>query len=127
MGKGESARRSERGSHPIVGGDGSKVAGVEIVQLTNEKVNVVRRKGIVLLKVIKSDERESGWEIPPKNMNGGARVLGGANNIHHWGVEREGWRNVNLNYNQGVVMHLRAPLKVVERTNKKGGSSKTGV
>ena len=79
------------------------------------------------MKIVESDEGKSSWEIPPKNMEGRARVLGRANNMHHRGVKREGWRNVNLNYNQGVVMHLRMPLKVVERTNKKGGSSKTGV
>ena len=42
MGKGESTRRAKRGSYLIVGSNGSEVAGMEIVQLTNEKVNVVR-------------------------------------------------------------------------------------
>ena len=34
---------------------------------------------------------------------------------------------MNLNDNQGVMMNCRVPLKVMERTNKKGGCSKTGV
>ena len=79
------------------------------------------------MKIVESDEGKSSWEIPPKNMEGGARVLGRANDMHHQGVRREGWRNVNLDYNPGVMMHLRTPLKVVECTNKKGGSGKTGV
>ena len=76
---------------------------------------------------MEGDKGKSSREIPPKDVNGRARVLGRANNMHHWGVKREGWRDVNLNYNQRVVMYLRVPLKVVERTNKKRGSSKTGV
>ena len=79
------------------------------------------------MKIIESDEGKSSWEIPPENMERRARVLGGANNMHHRGVKREGWGNVNLNYNQGIVMYFRTPLKVMERTNKERGCSKTGV
>ena len=42
MGKSESARRTEGGSNSIVGGDRSEVMIMEIVELTNKKVNVVR-------------------------------------------------------------------------------------
>ena len=35
-------RRVKRGGDSIVRGDGSKVASVEVVELTNKKVNVVR-------------------------------------------------------------------------------------
>ena len=42
MGKGEGARRAKRRGHPIVRGDRSKVSVVEVVQLTNKKVDVVR-------------------------------------------------------------------------------------
>ena len=79
------------------------------------------------MKIIESDEGKSIWKIPPKNMERRARILGGVNNMHHRGVKRKGWGNVNLNYDQGVVMHFRTPLKVVERTNKKRGSSETCV
>ena len=47
--------------------------------------------------------------------------------MHHWGVKRKGWRDMDLNDDQGIMMNGRAPLKVVERTNKEGRSSKTGV
>ena len=43
------------------------------------------------------------------------------------GVEGKGWRDMNLNNDQGVMVNCRAPLKVVERTNKERGSSETGV
>ena len=127
MGKGEGARRAKGRGHSVVRGDGSKALGVEVVQLANKKVDVVRGESVVLLQIIEGNEGEGGREIPPKNMKRGARVLGRANDMHHQGVKREGWRNVNLDYNQGVMMHLRTPLKVVECTNKKGGSGKTGV
>ena len=42
VGKSEGTRRAKRGGHPIVRGDGSKVPGVEVVQLTNKKVNFIR-------------------------------------------------------------------------------------
>ena len=42
MREGESARRAKRRGDSIVRGDGPKVASVEVVELTNEKVNVVR-------------------------------------------------------------------------------------
>ena len=79
------------------------------------------------MKIVESDERKSGWEIPPKNMKGRARVLGGANNMHYWSVEREGWGNMDLNYDQGVMMDSRTPLKIMKRTNKERRSSETCV
>ena len=127
MREGESTRRAEGRGDSIVGGDRPKVAIMEIVELTNEKVNVVRGEGIVLVEVVESDEGKSGWKVPPKNMNGRTGVLGRANNMHHRGVKGEGGGNVNLNYNQRVVMDLRPPLKVMECTDKKGGSGETGV
>ena len=68
----------------VAGGDGSKVVSVEVVELSNEKINVVRGEGVVLLQVIESDEGKSSRKIPPKDMNGGAGVLRGMDNMHHW-------------------------------------------
>ena len=127
MGKSEGARRAKGRSHPIVWGDGSEVSGVEVVQLANKKVNVVRGERIVLLQIVESDEGKGSRKIPPKDVNGGARVLRGANDMHHWGVERKGWGDVNLNNDQGVVMNLRTPLKVMKRANKERGSCETCV
>ena len=42
MGKGEGKRRAKGRGDSVVRGDGPEVASVEIVELTNEKVNVVR-------------------------------------------------------------------------------------
>ena len=42
MGKSERARRTKGGSYPLVWGDGSEVSVMEVVQLANEKVDVVR-------------------------------------------------------------------------------------
>ena len=42
MREGESARRAEGRSDPIIRSDGSEVMIMEIVELTNKKVNVVR-------------------------------------------------------------------------------------
>ena len=42
MREGESARRAKGGSDSIVGGDRPKVASVEVVELANKKVDVVR-------------------------------------------------------------------------------------
>ena len=111
----------------VVGGDRPKVAGVEVVELSNEKVDIFRGEGVVLLQVIKSNKGKGSREIPPKDVKRGARVLGGTNNMHHWDVERKGRRDMDLNYNQGVMMDSRAPLKVVEHTDKKRGCSKTSV
>ena len=127
MGKGESTRRTKGGGHPIVWGDGSKVPGMEVVQLANEKVDVVRGERIVLLQIVESDEGESSRKVPPRDMNGGARVLRRANDVHHWGVERKSWGNVNLNNNQGIMMNFRTPLEVMKRTNEEGGSSESCV
>ena len=127
MRKGESARRTKGRGHPIVWGDGSEVSGMEVVQLTNEKIDVVRGKRIVLLQIIESDKGESGRKIPPKNMNRGAGVLRGANDMHYRSAKGEGGGNMYLNDDQRVVMDFRSPLKVVERTNKERGSSETCV
>ena len=127
MGKGESTRGTKGRSHPIVWGDGSEVSSVEVVQLANKKVDVVRRERIVLLQIVESDEGKGSREVPPKDMNGGARVLRGANDMHHRGVERKGWGNMNLDDNQGIVMNFRTPLKVMKCTNKERGSSETCV
>ena len=40
--EGESTRRAKGGGDSVVGGDRPEVASMEIVELTNEKVNVVR-------------------------------------------------------------------------------------
>ena len=87
----ESARRTKGGGHSIVGSDRSEITGVEIVELANKKVDVVRGELIVLLQIIESDDWESGREIPPEDVNRGAGVLGRANNVYHWSVKREGW------------------------------------
>ena len=42
MGKGEGTRRSKRRGDSFVRGDGPEVTSMKIVELTNEKVNVVR-------------------------------------------------------------------------------------
>ena len=56
---------------------------MEIVQLPNKEVDIVRGECVVLLKIVKSNKGESSWEVPPKNMKRGARVLGRTNNMHH--------------------------------------------
>ena len=48
------------------------------------------------MKIIESDEGKSGQKIPPKDMNGRTGVLGRTNNVHHWGVKREGGGDVDL-------------------------------
>ena len=96
MRESESARGTKGRGNLIVGGDRPKVAGVEVVELSNEKINVIRGEGVVLLQVIKSDEGKSSRKIPPKDVNGRAGVLRGANNMHHWGVKGEGGRDMNL-------------------------------
>ena len=94
--EGKSTRRAKGRSDLIVGDDGAEVLSMEVVQLPNEKVNVVRGEGIVFLQIIKSDKGESGREIPPEDMNGRARVLGGVNDMHHRGVKREGRGDMDL-------------------------------
>ena len=42
MRESESTRRAKRGGDSIVGGDRPEVSSVEVVELANEKVNVVR-------------------------------------------------------------------------------------
>ena len=118
MGKNESMRRTKRRGYPIVRGDRSEVSSVEIVQLPNEKVDVVRGEGVVFLQVVESNEGKSGRKIPPKDVNRRARVLGGVNNMHHWGVEGKGRGDMNLDYDQGVVMDSGTPLKVMECTKE---------
>ena len=79
------------------------------------------------MKIVESDEGKSGRKIPPKDMNGRTRVLGRANDVHHRGIKGEGGGDVDLNNDQRVMMNLRTPLKVMKRTNKERGSSKTCV
>ena len=83
MGKGESTSRAKGGSNLVVGGNGAKVAGVEVVQLPNKEVNVVRGEGVVLLQIIEGNKREGSRKIPPKDMNGRARVLGRVNDVYY--------------------------------------------
>ena len=80
----EGTRRTKGGSDLIVGGDGTEIPSMEIVQLPNKEIDVVRGECVVLLKIVKSDEGESSQEVPPKNMKRGARVLGRTNDMHHW-------------------------------------------
>ena len=79
------------------------------------------------MQIIESGERKSGGEIPPKNMNGRAGVLGRVDDVHHRGVKGKGGGDVDLNNNQRVMMDFRTPLKIMECTNKEGGSSETCV
>ena len=94
MRESESTRRTEGGGNLIVRSDWVEVPGMEVVKLSNKEVDVVRGERIVLLEIIKGDERKSGWEVPPKDMDGRAGVLGGVNDVHHRGVEREGRREI---------------------------------
>ena len=82
---------------------------------------------LTLLKIVESDERKSGRKVPPKNVNRRTRVLGRANNVHHWGVKGKGGGDVDLNNNQRVVMDFRTPLKIMKCTNEERGSSKACV
>ena len=79
------------------------------------------------MQIIESDEGESGRKIPPKDMNGRAGVLGRTNDVYYWKVEREGWGDVNLNYNQRVMVYFGTPLKVMERADEEGRGSETCV
>ena len=56
MRESERLRGTKRGGDLVVLGNRTKVAGVEIIQLSNEEVNVVWRDRVVLLKVIESNE-----------------------------------------------------------------------
>ena len=96
MRKGESARRTEGGSNLIVRSDRVEVPSIEVVELPDKEIDVVRGERVVFLKIIKSDERKSGWEVPPKDVDGRARVLRRTNDVHHRGVKGEGGRDVNL-------------------------------
>ena len=89
-------RRVKGRGNTVVGGDRPKVVGMEVVELSNEKINVVRREGVVLLQIIESDKGKSSGKIPPKDVNGGAGVLRGANDMHHRGVKGESRRDMNL-------------------------------
>ena len=60
-------------------------------------------------------------------MNGGARVLGRVHDMHHRGIEREGWGDMNLNYYQGETVEVGSPLKVMESTNEERRRSETSV
>ena len=90
MRKSESTWRAKGGSDLVVGGDWAEVPCVEVVDLPNEMIDVVRRKRVVLLQIIEGNEGESGWKVPPMDMNGRTGVLGREINMHHRGVEGEG-------------------------------------
>ena len=60
MGKGKGSRRSKRGGDLVVGSDGAKELSMEIVQLPNKKVDVVRGDRIVLLQIIKGRRGDEG-------------------------------------------------------------------
>ena len=47
--------------------------------------------------------------------------------MHHRGVKGKGGGDMNLNYDQRVVVDLRTPLKIVKCTDEERGSSKTCV
>ena len=96
MRKSEGARRTKGGGNLIVGSDRAEVPGVEVVELPNKEIDVVRGERVVLLEIIEGDKRKSGWEIPPKDMNGGTGVLRRANDVHHRGVKGESRGNVDL-------------------------------
>ena len=89
-------RRMKGRGHLIIRGDWSKVSGVEIIQLPNKKVDIVRREVVVFLQVVKSNKGKSSGKIPPKDVNRETGVLRRANNMHHQGVKGEGRRNMNL-------------------------------
>ena len=127
MGERESARRAKRRGHSVVWSDRPEVAGMKIVKLANKEIDVVRGELVVLLQVIESDDWKSGWKIPPKDVNRRAGVLGGTNDMHYRSVEREGGRDVNLYNDQGVMVNSGTPLKVVESTDEKRRSSKSGI
>ena len=57
MRESESVRRMKGRSHSIVGSDGPKVAGVEVIELSNKKVDVVRGERVVLLQIIERGYR----------------------------------------------------------------------
>ena len=96
MRESEGAWRAKGRGNLIVRSDRAEVPGVEVVELPNKEIDVVRGEGVVLLEIIEGDKRKSGWEVPPKNMNGGTGVLGRANDVHHRGVKGEGRGNVDL-------------------------------
>ena len=79
------------------------------------------------MEIIKGDEGKCSGEIAPKDMQRGTRVLGRTNDVHHQGVKGKGWGDVDLNNDQGVMMDCGMALKVMERTDQKGGCSKSGV
>ena len=127
MGEGESSRRVERRGNLVVRGDGTEVLSVEVIQLANEEVNVVRGQSVILLQIIEGNKRESSREIPPKDMNGRAGVLGRMNDMYYWEVEGEGWGDVDLHYNQRIMVYLRTPLKAMKRTDEKRRGGETSI
>ena len=48
--------RGMKGGDSVVGGDGAEVPSMEIVQLPNKEIDVVRGECVVLLKIIESNE-----------------------------------------------------------------------
>ena len=91
---------------------------MEVVQLPNKKVNVVRGDQVVFLQVVESCRREGCREIPPKNVNGRAGILRRAHDMHYRGVKGEGWGDMNLDYNQRETVKVGPPLKVMESTDE---------
>ena len=53
MRKSESTWRVKGGSDLVVGGDWAEVPCVEVVDLPNEMIDVVRRKRVVLLQIVR--------------------------------------------------------------------------
>ena len=47
--------------------------------------------------------------------------------MHHWGVKRKGWGDIDLNDDQGVMMDSGAPLKIMECAKEERRCSKTSV
>ena len=64
------------GGDLIVRSDGAEESGMEVIQLPNENIDVVRGNRVVLLQIVEGNERESSREIPPKDVDGRAGVLG---------------------------------------------------
>ena len=50
--------------------------------MTDEEVEVVSRYSVVFLQIIKREERESRRQVPPKDVNRGAVILGRIHNPH---------------------------------------------
>ena len=95
MGESESTRGTKGRSDLVVGGDRAEVPGMEVIQLPNKKVDIVRGDQVILLQIIKGRRGEGCRKIPPENVDRGARVLRRAHDMHCQGVEEKGWRDMN--------------------------------